>query len=106
MIEDRTEGHLEEVRAFAEKVGKRDQLENRLAYLGNYSQEPTRCLLFKDWAPQSFAFQMQTKNKNGEWQHWFHGGLIFHGSHDGYGSGGMPTLSCCLTPTDGWSVHT
>ena len=34
------------------------------------------------------------------------GGLIFHGQHDGGGDGGMPTLSVCLTPQDGWSLHT
>jgi len=37
---------------------------------------------------------------------WFNGGLIFHGPHDGHGSGAAPALSCCLTPTDGWEIHT
>lgn len=36
---------------------------------------------------------------------WF-GGLIFHGSHDGGGDGGAPSFSVCLSPVDGWSIHT
>jgi hypothetical protein len=34
------------------------------------------------------------------------GGLIYHGNHDGFGSGAFPTLSVTITPTDGWSIHT
>lgn len=53
--------------------------------------------LYMDFAPLSFYW-----NGDGGWV----GGLIFHGSHDGFGSGGAPTFSCCLSATDGWSVHT
>lgn len=52
--------------------------------------------LYKDFAPLSFTW-----GGNG----WV-GGLIFHGSHDGGGDGGMPSLSVCLSPVDGWSIHT
>jgi len=41
-----------------------------------------------------------------QWKHWFNGGLIYHGSHDLFGSGSAPAFSVCLTPTSGWSVHT
>jgi hypothetical protein len=34
------------------------------------------------------------------------GGLLYHGSHDGFGSGSGPTFAVTLSPTDGWSVHT
>ena len=33
------------------------------------------------------------------------GGIIFHGSHDAYGAGGI-AQHVCLTPTQGWSIHT
>jgi hypothetical protein len=67
-----------------------------------------RALLYKDFAPLSFSFLMQMEKTAGEddWELWFNGGLIFHGSHDGYGSGSAPTFSVTLNDTDGWSVHT
>ena len=34
------------------------------------------------------------------------GGMIFHGPHDGFGSGGAPTFSVSLNPEHGWSLHT
>ena len=40
------------------------------------------------------------------YKYWMNGGLIYHGKHDGFGSGNAPTFSVCLTPTNGWSVHT
>jgi len=52
--------------------------------------------LFLDFAPYSFEFSVGGLN----------GGMIFHGGHDGGGDGGGPTLSVCLTPTTGWSLHT
>jgi hypothetical protein len=39
-------------------------------------------------------------------RHWFTGGLILHGAHDGHGSGSAPTFSCTLGPGDGWEIHT
>lgn len=36
----------------------------------------------------------------------FNGGLLYHGSHDGFGSGKGPTFAVTLTPTHGWSIHT
>lgn len=105
MLEDRTNGRLAEIKAFAAETGREEQLQQELDYLANYGAQETRCVLFPDFAPHSLAFNMERK-KDGEWVHWFNGGLIFHGNHDGYGSGAAPTLSTCLTPTDGWSVHT
>jgi hypothetical protein len=34
------------------------------------------------------------------------GGLIFHGKHDGFGSGSAPTFAVTLEPTSGWAIHT
>jgi hypothetical protein len=52
--------------------------------------------LYSDFAPLSFTWS----GKN------ISGGLIFHGSHDGFGSGGSPTFSVSLTQVHGWSIHT
>ena len=37
-----------------------------------------------------------------------YGGFIFHGAHDGYGSGGAPTFSVNIDPDKKprWSIHT
>lgn len=105
MLEDRTNGKLQSIKAFAAETGREEQLQQKLDYLANYGAQETKCVLFQDFAPQSLFFNMQ-KKKDGEWVHWFSGGLIFHGSHDGFGSGAAPTLSVCLNPTDGWQVHT
>lgn len=34
------------------------------------------------------------------------GGIIFHGSRDGFGAGDGPTHSVTLEPTDGYAIHT
>jgi hypothetical protein len=105
MLVDQTNGKLEEAKKFAEKVGLADQLEGRLKYLQEYGDNEVRCTLFPDFAPYSFAFLIEREGPDG-WSRWFNGGLIYHGAHDRGGDGGLPTLSVCLTPTTGWSVHT
>ena len=105
MIVDKTDGKLQSIKAFAAQHDKLKQFEEQLDYLVNYGQQETQCVLMQDFAPQSLRFVMQQK-VDGEWHYWFNGGLIFHGSHDGFGSGSAPTFSCCLNPTDGWEVHT
>lgn len=54
-----------------------------------------------DFAPRSFGFTRYV-NDNPTTS----GGIIYHGKHDGYGSGGAPTFSVSMTPTTGWSIHT
>ncbi len=34
------------------------------------------------------------------------GGMIFHGPHDGFGSGSVPTFSVSLSSEHGWQLHT
>lgn len=111
--------YLNDVRAAASKMGKRDLLEKELKYLGEYACHVdnadgedvldilrTRCLLYTDFAPLSFGFTMQLRQEDGSYKNWFNGGCIFHGQVDGFGSGSAPTFSVCLNPTDGWSIHT
>jgi len=90
----------------AEALGLADQLEGRLRFLRDYAGgKTTRCRLRPDFAPYSFEFVME-RSLEGEWTYWFTGGLIFHGPHDGHGSGGAPTFAVTLESTHGWSIHT
>ena len=106
---EEAENYLNSVKEFADKIGMRKQLEEKLSYLDTYADHNkeglTRCILWQDFAPQSFNFLIQKKNGN-DWVRWFNGGLIFHGAHDGGGNGGAPTFSVNLTPMNGWQIHT
>ena len=102
---------FEEAIEFARKHGLTKQLADNFKYLAHYAMHngrKTRCMLYKDFAPLSFEFVIATDDsKCGDiWRRWFNGGVIFHGQHDGFGSGGAPTFSVCLTKTDGWQIHT
>ena len=110
--DDRSEPYLTEVRAQADKLGLREKLEVQLKRLENYANHPdkpdaNRCVLYKDWAPLSFGFNIEAKQPDGTYKFWFNGGLIFHGSHDRGGDGGAPTFSVSLVAVDeDWSIHT
>ena len=113
------EKYLEEVRAAADKIGKRESLEKELKYLSEYAchvddsygndcidLDRTHCLLYTDFAPLSFGFVMQLRQEDGSYKNWFNGGLIWFGPGD---TGvGLPQLSVRLGDTSkaGWSVHT
>ena len=112
-IKDMTDGYLDEVKASpqAQAIEGSASLQKMLDYLASYADHDengrTRCVLYRDFAPLSFAFTMEVrKSPEDEYEYWFNGGLIFHGPHDNGGDGGFPTLSVNLNPTDGWSVHT
>jgi hypothetical protein len=72
----------------------RDSLTGSLQVIADLGRGKAK--LYRDFAPLSFGFSAGS----------LQGGLIFHGEHDGGGDGGMPTLSVCLTPADGWRIHT
>jgi hypothetical protein len=109
--------HFHEVVAFAKKIDlyeekKNNSLQARLEYLKNYGgkdgdgSDRSRVRLSKDFSPYSFYFVIEQKDRDGEWIPWLHGGLLYHGPHDGHGSGAAPTFAVSLTPTTGWSIHT
>ena len=99
--------YYDDVVRFATESGQIDSLQAQLDYLSTYSDERCKCVLYKDFAPYSFAFTMQMKNEAGEYVRRFNGGLIYHGSHDNGGvGGGAPTFSCTASPVQGWKVHT
>ena len=108
---DQTEGKLDEIKAFAKKIGKTEALGRCLAQLNKIRKNTfTNCYvwLFTDFAPMSLYFAIiDSDNIPYEREDIkMNGGIIFHGDHDAYGSGSFPTLSVCVNPTDGWSIHT
>lgn len=58
--------------------------------------------LFLDFAPLSFGFCVVRGNGSA----WINGGVLFHGAHDGYGSGSAPTFAVSVGGADGWQIHT
>ena len=111
-IQDQT--HFDHVVAFAKKnnLYENDEingaLKERLDYLETYGGGPAKCRarLCRDSAPYSFGFLLEKRDGEGKWVTLFEGGLIFHGSHDGHGSGAAPTFAVTLTPVTGWAIHT
>lgn len=63
---------------------------------------PVNTEIYFDYSPFSFYF-VRISGPNRDFDG--NGGIIFHGQHDGFGSGAYLT-SVCLTPTKGWSIHT
>jgi len=57
--------------------------------------------IYPDFAPYSFAFARLRDGKC-----IINGGIIFHGEHDGHGSGSAPTFSVSINKETGWSIHT
>ena len=94
-----------------------DQLLAQLYYLGNYANgegglydkrqgKDTRCVLYRDFADLSFAFNMSCRASPDEpWQPMFHGGLIYQGPGQP-ANGSMPSLTVSLSSGVGWFVHT
>lgn len=121
-IIDRTEGKLHDTVQFAKSVGLWEgqfrSLRSRLSYLATYANrrgcmedrhvkgQGTRCILYKDFSPYGFAFQMQ-RLVSGEWVNWFHGGLLYSGPSQP-ADGSFPLLSVSLErqTSNGWSTHT
>lgn len=97
--------HLDGVCEFARKAGKVDSLTECFEQLERIANNrKSKVKLFSDFAPQSFYFEIYAAESPDKVL--LNGGVIFHGAHDRGGDGGLPTLSVCLNPTDGWSIHT
>lgn len=98
MIIDKSNGRLLEAIMAGHKM-KNDSL---LQILERYNND-TRgdFVLYPDFAPLSLLFAIMKEGKI-----IMNGGLIFHGRHDGNGSGSSPTFSISITKTDGWQIHT
>ena len=98
---------LSAAREFARRNGQLENLEEKLKYLGSYSDKRTLCFLSPDGAPYSFNVVMFVWDEDtDDWKNWFQGGLIYHGTHDNGGDGSAPTFSVNLNPVNGWAFHT
>lgn len=94
--------HLQSAKEFAASTNQSETLNRQLSRLTENLDSAWRVELYSDFAPYSFFFQEITPaGLRG-----LNGGLIYHGSHDGFGSGSAPTFSVSITPTQGWSIHT
>jgi hypothetical protein len=112
-IEIKCETHLQQVRDFADTLGKevREDLEKNLSYLEHYAGDTCVCELFWDMSPRSFTFQLY-KIQGEERVRWMNGGLIFYQPRE-TGVGG-PQFSVDLGAVFGskesekprWSIHT
>ncbi len=101
MINDQTGGKLQETLEFANTI-KDNSLKRCIDRLSKVDQEHgTATTIFNDFAPKSFEFVRKKDDKFSG-----NGGIIYHGPHDGYGSGGAPTFSVCVGKTKGWAIHT
>jgi hypothetical protein len=105
MLDDKSNGGLDKIKAFAEETGRSEQLQEKLDYLANYGAQETRCVLFHDSSPQCLTFHMHQK-RDGEWEYWFSGGLIFYNAGDA--GSAAPQFSTRISDIDksGWSVNT
>lgn len=71
-------------------------LRDGLSHIAAFGTDGAPAELFGDGAPFSFTWRAGG----------LLGGLLFHGPHDGFGSGEAPTFAVTLTPTYGWQIHT
>ena len=101
---DRSEGRLNEIqkfaathpngRSFAECINRLQDIEK--------DHKDWSCYLLSDFAPMSLYFVFRNQSNNVK----MNGGVIYHGKHDGFGSGAAPSFSMTLESTDGWRIHT
>ena len=101
MIVDKTNGRLNEIKTFAKENNMLESFNKAFSRLENYLAKGYQVTLYSDFAPLSMEFSITNQGK-----HVLNGGFIFHGPHDGYGSGSAPTFSVSLTKEVGWSIHT
>jgi len=103
MVIDKTNGSLDEIKTFAKENDMLENFNNAFSRLETYSDKGYTVTLYSDFAPMSMEFSITDNDKP-----ILYGGFIFHGAHDGYGSGGAPTFSVNIDPDNkpGWSIHT
>jgi hypothetical protein len=119
MIEVQDREHFKNVVRFARRRGISDRLFATLRHLGTYANRTgctydkqtgrdTKCIIGRDWAPNSFGFCMMRKEgPDKPWEQWFFGGMIYSGPSQPLDGSG-PAFTCSISPDDkeGWSVHT
>ena len=103
MITDNSHGRFNEIKTFAKENNLLEKFNNTFSRLESYSAKGYTVTLYSDFAPLSMEFSITEDGRA-----ILYGGFIFHGPHDGYGSGGAPTFTVSLSAEKetGWSIHT
>jgi hypothetical protein len=103
MITNKTNGRFDEIKTYAKENNMLESFKNTYSRIENYSDKGYTVTLYSDFAPLSLYFEITLNEK-----FILNGGFIFHGPHDGFGSGIAPTFSDCIDPDNkpGWSIHT
>lgn len=103
-IDESSREHFAKVMEFAMNNGCADKLLERLQYLAEYAGGRQKCVLYTDWAPNSFAFAMKKPDS----EFWFNGGLIYSGPGQPL-DGSAPAFTVSIdadSSKHSWSIHT
>ena len=103
-MKDLTEGMLGKELEYAKSIGN-DTLQkciDRIKQIDWYLDAESS--ISNDFAPRSFEFVRIGKRGNVM----LNGGIIYHGPHDGYGSGSAPSFSVSIDDSKEirWEIHT
>lgn len=92
---------------YRQMLDETESLENSLhksiVRLSKWNPYNHTAVIYNDFDEKSFFFQVYDEEEK---QTSFCGGIIYHRSEDGYGSGSGPTFSVTVEPTHGYSIHT
>jgi len=103
-MKDLTDGILEKELEYAKSIGN-DTLQRCIDRIKqNDWYFDAESSISNDFAPRSFYFQRIDKYD----KQLGNGGIIFHGPHDGYGSGSAPSFSVSIDDSKEirWEIHT
>ena len=107
VIQDESNGRFQKIEMFAatnpQGQSFKDCIDRLKQICANYPD--SQCILGPDFAPNSLSFAVIDSDENCN-KLILNGGLIYHGSNDGYGSGSAPTFSVTLNTKSGWEIHT
>lgn len=111
MLKIENQAYFDEVKEFATKHELMPKLQEQLDYLGRYAcpeddNQRTVCYLYADFAPFSFSFTMNIRKKDGSYERFMNGGLIYFGPSEG--GVGAPQYSVSLRSSEEarWEIHT
>ena len=82
--------YYEQIVQTAQKRGILHRLQHKLEYLRHYGcsdDDPDRCMVDVGWdfAPMSFSLMWYFRTEEGNYKHWFSGGLIFYEKDQDWG---------------------
>ena len=103
-IIDHSEGRYAKIVRFASTHPKGNSFTQCMRRLEDVAKAypEAKCVIYNDHAPMSLYFNISDARN----ERIMNGGIIYHGSHDGFGSGSAPTFSVAIDETNGWGLHT